>query len=426
MAAFHLAVADQKTRRSSVKPDTSAAASNQTHRKIFFFFQKLCGAERHQLIMKKTRGLLLTAGMVFLIGFCLVRSVLAGEYALVLLDCPDAMATFPFGISEGRIVGGYEDAAGQQHAFLYDSGIWTTLDYPGAIATFAYAIDGNTIAGGYWDEDFAGHGFTYDGNSWTSIDYPGATLTGVWGIDGNSIVGFYFDTDNVSHGFVFDGTVWTALDFPGATGTSACGIDGNRIIGFYLDARGQSHGFLYDGTDWTVLDFPGASSGGALGIDGAAVVGSFDNDSSTQGYIFDGAAWASFDYPGARRTFARGVSADIVVGYSLGADGFHGFIAYPATDLDGDGIADSNDQCPDSDLLSTVMIGECDSGVENRLFSGGCTIADAVALCSQKAQNHGEFVSQIAQLSSYLQKSGFITAEEENSLGICADQADIP
>ena len=51
-------------------------------------------------------------------------------------------------------------------------------------------------------------------------------------------------------------------------------------------------------------------------------------------------------------------------------------------DGDGDGIPDDADDCPNSDLSTTVVIDSCNSGVSNALDANGCTIADQVEECA--------------------------------------------
>jgi len=57
-------------------------------------------------------------------------------------------------------------------------------------------------------------------------------------------------------------------------------------------------------------------------------------------------------------------------------------VSCAGNDLDGDGIADSEDVCPGSDLSSTVIVESCDSAVTNTRFPSGCTMADLMAECS--------------------------------------------
>ena len=69
-------------------------------------------------------------------------------------------------------------------------------------------------------------------------------------------------------------------------------------------------------------------------------------------------------------------------------------------DADGDNVVDPNDMCPDSDLSPTVVVnGLEDSGVENRLYADGCTLADLVNGLAAVSRNHGQFVNAVAHLA---------------------------
>jgi hypothetical protein len=159
---------------------------------------------------------------------------------------PGASRTDPTGIDGSYIVGGYEEASGVGHGFLYNGATWTTLDMPDAYRTWASGIDGSNIVGHYYD-DFGVHGFLYDGSGWTTLDVPGvAGGTQAFGIDGSNIVGSYYDYDTSNwRGFLYNGSSWTILDMPGADYTFPYGIDGSNIVGEYYDASSGSHGFLY-------------------------------------------------------------------------------------------------------------------------------------------------------------------------------------
>ena len=93
------------------------------------------------------------------------------------------------------------------------------------------------------------------------------------------------------------------------------------------------------------------------------------------------------------------------------------------TDSDGDGIPDDQDACPHSILGDTVIIGDCDSGVENILFADGCTLADLIQACADDARNHGQFVRCVVHLSLRLRKAGILTRSEAMRLRRCAARA---
>jgi hypothetical protein len=97
-----------------------------------------------------------------------------------------------------------------------------------------------------------------------------------------------------------------------------------------------------------------------------------------------------------------------------------------APDADLDGVTDDQDQCLHSDLRATVVVGTCDSGVGNTLFTTGCTIADEVAGCAVGAKNHGAFVSCVAHLTNDLKKSGIISGSQKGAIQSCAGGSGIP
>ncbi len=95
-------------------------------------------------------------------------------------------------------------------------------------------------------------------------------------------------------------------------------------------------------------------------------------------------------------------------------------------DADGDGVPDARDQCAGSILEDTVVIDGCDSGVDNMIFDSGCSVADMVEDCADRARNHGRFVSCVSRLGNDLKKLGLISGREKGRLTKCAARADIP
>jgi len=102
-------------------------------------------------------------------------------------------------------------------------------------------------------------------------------------------------------------------------------------------------------------------------------------------------------------------------------------------DADGDGIADADDHCPDSDLRVTIWIGNCDSGVANEIQgklvgADGCTLADEIGgqlqIAAANARNHGSFVKVMAQYFNALVKSQWITKDEHAALMGCVGATD--
>jgi len=98
-------------------------------------------------------------------------------------------------------------------------------------------------------------------------------------------------------------------------------------------------------------------------------------------------------------------------------------IAAGPCDADGDGVPDDQDACASSDLRPTVWVLNCDSGVQNRVGSNGCSLADRVAAViaesSINARNHGKFVSRTASALNVLVTEGLLNDNEHKSLMRC-------
>jgi hypothetical protein len=87
-------------------------------------------------------------------------------------------------------------------------------------------------------------------------------------------------------------------------------------------------------------------------------------------------------------------------------------------DSDNDGICGDIDNCPDSDLSSTVVIYSCDSGVPNQIVVAGCSIMDGIKACPTESQ--GQLSSCVSRLTNSLKFAGLITGKEKGRIQKCA------
>jgi hypothetical protein len=92
------------------------------------------------------------------------------------------------------------------------------------------------------------------------------------------------------------------------------------------------------------------------------------------------------------------------------------------TDTDGDGVLDTEDACPTSDVRPGVIIDGCDARVVNKIFGDGCTIADLITNCADEAKNHGQFVRCVTDVSDKLRDMGAISNQQRGALQRCAAQ----
>jgi hypothetical protein len=102
-----------------------------------------------------------------------------------------------------------------------------------------------------------------------------------------------------------------------------------------------------------------------------------------------------------------------------------GSVAGHVPDSDGDGVPDSIDQCPKSDLRRTVMIGNCNSGVPAGLDVDGCTINDRIREIAASTKNHSEFVRRLGALlwAKHKRNPPILRQRDIVAIGRCAGGA---
>jgi hypothetical protein len=93
----------------------------------------------------------------------------------------------------------------------------------------------------------------------------------------------------------------------------------------------------------------------------------------------------------------------------------------PVVDTDGDGVPDEDDQCPTSDLSSTLIINGTDTGIQNSGANpAGCTFADLVVemveTCLADAKNHGKFVRCVSHETNLLKRAKTITGKQKGKI----------
>jgi hypothetical protein len=93
----------------------------------------------------------------------------------------------------------------------------------------------------------------------------------------------------------------------------------------------------------------------------------------------------------------------------------------PVVDADADGVPDEDDQCPTSDLSSTLVINGTDTGIQNSGANpAGCTFADLVVemveTCLADAKNHGKFVRCVSHETNLLKRAKTITGKQKGKI----------
>jgi DNA-binding beta-propeller fold protein YncE len=75
--------------------------------------------------------------------------------------------------------------------------------------------------------------------------------------------------------------------------------------------------------------------------------------------------------------------------------------------------------------MTTIIIDDCDSGIENQVLDDGYTMASKIAECAYGAETHGGFVSCVDKLTNNWKKAKLIKAKEKNKIKDCAAQSSI-
>ena len=284
----------------------------------------------------------------------------------------------------------------------------------------------------------------FDGTGWSVI--KNGQLYGLWGIDKNNI--FTFSESGLLH---FDGTNWSLHSHPPNGIIDLWGTSANELFAVYFRSDGSGGSIAhYDGIEWSPMDI--LTEYFLTSIWGSAASDVFA--AGPGGIIhYDGLAWTPMtiesNYPykvsdingissGANQSGGSnfGVMVTTDVGgiwgssandvFAVGAGGT--ILHYPSldteTDTDNDGIADDSDQCQDSNLASTIIIGDCDSGVQNQLFPDGCTMRDLIGQCAANVKTQGTFVSCVDNLTTGWKKKGYISGREKDAIVSCAAKAE--
>lgn len=89
----------------------------------------------------------------------------------------------------------------------------------------------------------------------------------------------------------------------------------------------------------------------------------------------------------------------------------------PVTDSDGDGIPDDEDNCPESNTDTSIIIGAVDTAVNNVLFGDGCGMSDVIhAILEDPALNKGEKQAAVVAVANGWKKDGLISGKEKGAI----------
>ena len=119
--------------------------------------------------------------------------------------------------------------------------------------------------------------------------------------------------------------------------------------------------------------------------------------------------------------FVKVIATD---GINTGEDISDSPFSITAPDSDQDGVKDSLDKCPQSLLAGAIVIGECDTGVQNQLLATGCTMNDLIEECVASSKNPFVLIRCLNQLTREWKSQGIrLRLKEKWAILRCAFKA---
>jgi hypothetical protein len=252
----------------------------------------------------------------------------------------------------------------------------------------------------------------YDGNTWSTMEgsIGEEFLHNIWGSSSMDVFAVG-DRGTILH---YNGRIWSFM----ASGTQSNlnGVWGSSDHDvFAVDNYGILH---YDGITWSasmesdrdnwIIGVWGSSSTDVFAVGGWGTI-----------FHYDGSAWSSITNP-ARGAFNHFYGVWGSSGIDVFAVGHWGNILhYSATDMDHDEIADYADECPESNLETSITIDGCDTDVQNQLFQNGCTMSDIMAECDANSDTRFRFLTCVNQCTRQWKQHG-VGLKEKYAILRCA------
>jgi uncharacterized membrane protein len=260
------------------------------------------------------------------------------------IDLPGVAATFVSNITNsGRIVGTYQDFAGNFHGYVEDTdGSFVTIDVPGAPATEANGLnERGDVVGAFTGSNGRARGFIQHDGVISTIDVPSARSTIPVAINNQGqIVGEYRSPDLSFHGFLLADGAFVTIDEGPGTGSFADSAafainNSGEIAGPFFDPN-TFRSYLLKNNSVTTVDVPGQGDTAIQAINNRGdAVGIFNDINLAQhGFLFSQGTFRTVDFPGGNFSGASGMNdSGMIVGSYFAPDGsLHSFLATPALD----------------------------------------------------------------------------------------------
>jgi probable HAF family extracellular repeat protein len=229
--------------------------------------------------------------------------------------------TLATGVNDaGQVVGTFQSSMNSvPQGFLDTGGVFATISAPGSsIGTELLGInDSGQIVGDAGDE-FA---FVYAGGTFTTISDPGFLFTSVSGINNSGeIAGAAETAAGVTVLFLYANGSFTPRPIPDYPGSLGIGLSAPNNLGqsaATIDIAGRDYAAIYYNGTLTLINVPGGIDSEALDInDSSEIVGTFTSSTlSYHGFLYTNGVVQTIDVPGALATYAHGINdAGAIVG----------------------------------------------------------------------------------------------------------------
>jgi uncharacterized membrane protein len=267
------------------------------------------------------------------------------------IDYPGAVATQAWAINAaGDILGSWQDASNNWHAYFLRGGVFIGFDCQGAVSTLPYALNSKGEAvGAYRDASGKWRGFYLHMASPSSWEEAGAkcvtvepkgsmgksSSTGAFGIsEGGDIVGEFDDSEGKFHGVLTRGGVHFIFDVADGPWNGAFAFTSQGDMLGHVQATGdRMKGYVLTRDGLQLIEFPPGEANTMtcpFGVNSHGdIVGHYmRTGDQIRGYLYSKGTYVSIDVPEATMTDVRGINDNgLIVGFYTDKNSqTHGFL----------------------------------------------------------------------------------------------------
>lgn len=326
--------------------------------------------------------------------------------------------------------------ARSEHAMVYDRARRVTVLFGGAAVGSPPSL---IVLGDTWE---------WDGDDWSlaSIDGPTPRLRTALAFDVRRGVTVLFG--GVGDGariygdtWEWDGSAWAIRSTSGPPSRAVASMAYDEDRGVVVLFGGANHTrpfgdtWEWDGSSWvhrTSYDQPSSRQLHRMVFDrGRGVTMLYGGWLASASTVFDdiwewdGTTWTMSENAGPHARFGQSMTYDsrrgaiTVFGGDPDLTDTWEFMTCLG-DQDNDGVPDVDDECPDTVLSDTVIVGDCDTSVPDQVLVNGCCMSELIASCNAGRRNHGQAIRCVADLVRTWRRDGIFGPRDQRLIIQCA------